>query len=120
MTIAEAALLAALPKAPSKLNLRENLEGAKDRQQYVLREMRSMKFISKQEEAAALEAEINIIAPPVYDAELGYVLDVATEKLAAILPRVPGDAVVTLTIDPKLQSRVEKRVSNASPRTVPR
>jgi penicillin-binding protein 1A len=111
MTIAEAALLAALPKAPSKLNLRENLEGAKDRQQYVLREMRSMKFISKQEEAAALEAEINIIAPPVYDAELGYVLDVATEKLAAILPRVPGDAVVTLTIDPKLQSRVEKRVS---------
>ena len=41
MTIAEAGLLAALPKAPSKLNLRDNLAGAKDRQGYVLREMRT-------------------------------------------------------------------------------
>jgi penicillin-binding protein 1A len=36
LTVAEAAILAALPKAPSKLNLRENLEGAKERQDYVL------------------------------------------------------------------------------------
>jgi len=111
MTIAEAALLAALPKAPSKLNLRENLEGAKERQHYVLKEMRAMRFITKQEEAGAREAGINIIAPPVYDPELGYVLDVATERLTAILPRVPGDAVVTLTIDPKLQARVQKRMT---------
>src|SRR3990167_3345752 len=62
MSIAEAALLAALPKAPSKLNLRENLAGAKERQHYVLKEMRGMKFISKQEEAAALIADINIIS----------------------------------------------------------
>jgi penicillin-binding protein 1A len=111
MSIAEAALLAALPKAPSKLNLRENLAGAQERQQYVLREMRNERFITKAEETAAREAPINIIAPPVYDAELGYVLDVATERLSAILPRVPGDAVITLTIDPKLQSRVQKHVT---------
>ncbi|MEQ9506346.1 MAG: PBP1A family penicillin-binding protein [Hyphomonas sp.] len=111
MTIAEAALLAALPKAPSKLNLRENLAGAQERQQYVLREMRNERFITKAEEAAARDAPINIITPPVYDAELGYVLDVATERLATILPRVPGDAVITLTIDPKLQARVQKRIA---------
>lgn len=112
ITIAEAALLAALPKAPSKLNLRENLAGAKERQQYVLHEMRGMKFITKQEEAAAIGAEITIIKPPVYDPELGYVLDIATERLTALLPRVPGDAVVTLTIDPKLQARVQKHIAD--------
>ncbi|MBU4165796.1 MAG: PBP1A family penicillin-binding protein [Alphaproteobacteria bacterium] len=112
MTIAEAALLAALPKAPSKLNLRENLEGARERQQYVLREMRAERYITKAEEAAARTAPINIIAPPVYDAELGYVLDAANERLAAILPRMPGDAVVTLTIDPELQARVQKLVAD--------
>jgi len=111
MTLPEAALLAALPKAPSKLNLRENLAGAKDRQGYVLREMRAERFITREEEKAALEAEITIIKPPVYDPELGYVLDVATERLAAVLPRVPGDAVVTLTIDPELQARVQARVT---------
>lgn len=112
MTIAEAALLAALPKAPSKLNLRENLAGAQERQQYVLREMRAERYITKAEEAAAKEAPINIIKPPVYDAELGYVLDVANERLASLLPRLPGDAVVTLTIDPKLQARVQKQITD--------
>lgn len=111
MTIPEAALLAALPKAPSKLNLRDNLAGAKERQVYVLREMRAERFITRGEEKAALEAEITIITPPVYDPELGYVLDVATERLAAVLARVPGDAVVTLTIDPQLQARVQARVT---------
>lgn len=111
MTIPEAALLAALPKAPSKLNLRENLAGAKDRQGYVLREMRAERFITREEEKAALEAEITIIRPPAYDPGLGYVLDVAAERLAAVLPRVPGDAVVTLTIDPELQARVQARVT---------
>ena len=111
MTIPEAALLAALPKAPSKLNLRENLAGAKDRQGYVLREMRAERFITREEEKAALEAEITIIRPPAYDPGLGYVLDVAAERLAAVLPRVQGDAVVTLTIDPELQARVQARVT---------
>ncbi|MFN4225293.1 MAG: transglycosylase domain-containing protein [Hyphomonas sp.] len=111
MTVAEAALLAALPKAPSKLNLRENLAGAKDRQAYVLREMRDLRFISRAEEAAAREAQITIIDPPAYDPQLGYVLDLAAERVAQILPRVPADAVVTLTIDPKLQARVQQHIA---------
>lgn len=111
MTIAEASVLAALPKAPSKLNLRENLAGARERQAYVLNEMRDLRFITREEKEAALAAEIKIIPAPVYDPELGYVLDVAAERLAATLARVPGDAVVTLTIDPKLQSKVQARIS---------
>ncbi|MGA1343365.1 MAG: transglycosylase domain-containing protein, partial [Hyphomonas sp.] len=111
ITIAEAALLAALPKAPSRLNLRENLAGAKERQAYVLREMRSERFITRQEEADALAAGISIIRAPAYDPELGFVLEAAAEQLARLVPRVPGDAVVTLTIDPRIQSRAQALVS---------
>lgn len=110
LTIEEAALLAALPKAPSRLNLRENLDGAKGRQLYVLREMESERFISKEQAAAAREAEVKIIEPPRYDPQLGYVLDIATERVRAILPRLPGDAIITLTIDPKLQAQLNTKL----------
>ncbi|MBA4226739.1 MAG: penicillin-binding protein 1A [Hyphomonas sp.] len=111
LQIHEAALLAALPKAPSKLNLRDNLEGAKSRQLYVLKEMESERYISRQEAAAAREAPINIIAAPRYDPQLGYALDIAAERLKTLLPRVPGDAVVQLTIDPKIQQKTQTLLS---------
>nr|WP_290916929.1 PBP1A family penicillin-binding protein [Hyphomonas sp. 34-62-18] len=111
LQIHEAALLAALPKAPSKLNLRENLEGAKSRQLYVLKEMESERYISKQEAAAAREAPINIIPAPRYDPQLGYALDIAAERLKTLLPRVPGDAVVQLTINPKVQQKTQTLLS---------
>ena len=111
LQIHEAALLAALPKAPSKLNLRDNLEGAKSRQLYVLKEMESERYISKQEAAAAREAPINIIAAPRYDPQLGYALDITAERLKTLLPRVPGDAVVQLTIDPKIQQKTQTLLS---------
>ncbi|MFN4185514.1 MAG: transglycosylase domain-containing protein [Hyphomonas sp.] len=111
LQIHEAALLAALPKAPSKLNLRDNLEGAKSRQLYVLKEMESERYISKQEAAAARTAEINIIEPPRYDPQLGYVLDIAAERLKTLLPRVPGDAVIQLTINPQIQQKTQTLLS---------
>ncbi|KCZ93751.1 transglycosylase domain-containing protein [Hyphomonas johnsonii] len=107
LALPEAALLAALPKAPSKLNLRDNLEGALARQSYVLTEMTDLGFITKEQAAAARETRINIIEAPVYDAQLGYVLDTAGERAKAMLPRLPGDLVVTVSIDPKVQEKVE-------------
>lgn len=111
LTIAEAALLAALPKAPSRLNLRENLGGAKSRQLYVLREMESERYISREQAAAAREEEIVIIQPPRFDPQLGYVLDAATERVRAMLPQLPGDAIVTLTIDPRIQAGVQAAIA---------
>ena len=46
ITIAEAAMLAGLPKAPSAYNPVNNPRRAKTRQQYVLRRMHDLKFIS--------------------------------------------------------------------------
>jgi len=53
LTLAESALLAGLPKAPSRYNPIANFKRAKLRQQYVLRRMRDLQLISEEELAAA-------------------------------------------------------------------
>lgn len=53
LTLAESALLAGLPKAPSRYNPLANPKRAKLRQQYVLRRMRELQFISEEELASA-------------------------------------------------------------------
>ena len=107
----ESALLAALPKAPSRLNLRDNLDGAKARRDYVLGEMLAERFISREAAEAARAAPVTIIDPPRFDPQLGYVLDLAAEQLRTLLPNVPPDAVVTLTLNTRLQQRVQARLS---------
>ncbi|OYW84224.1 MAG: penicillin-binding protein 1A, partial [Hyphomonas sp. 32-62-5] len=112
LTVAEAALLAALPKAPSKLNLRENLAGAKERQDYVLSQMVEMSFITQAEADKAKAQEIVIIDPPTYDPQLGYALDAASERVKAMLPRIPGDLVVTVSLDMDLQEKIQKQLAD--------
>lgn len=111
LRVEEVSLLAAILKAPSKLNLRENLSGAKERQRYVLSEMSNLGYITPEAAAAASVAEITIIDPPVYDDQLGYVFDTVAARIKTMLPRVPGDLVVTLTIDPDMQAAVETAVA---------
>jgi penicillin-binding protein 1A len=53
LTLAESAMLAGLPKAPSRYNPIANFKRAKLRQQYVLRRMRDLQLISEEELAAA-------------------------------------------------------------------
>ena len=53
LTLAESALLAGLPKAPSRFNPITNPKRAKFRQQYVLRRMRELQLISEEAFAAA-------------------------------------------------------------------
>jgi len=108
LEIQEAALLATLPKAPSKLNLRENLAGARERQRYVLSEMLDQGFITKEQAAKAREADVKIIDAPTYDTQMGYVIDASAERVKAMLPKLPGDLVVTVSIDTKMQESIEK------------
>ncbi|WP_273184926.1 transglycosylase domain-containing protein [Hyphomonas adhaerens] len=111
LTVAEAAILAALPKAPSKLNLRENLEGAKARQDYVLAQMVDLGFIRPAEAEKARAEDITIIAPPTYDPQLGYALDAVSERVKAMLPRIPGDLVVTVSLDIDLQEKIRAQLA---------
>ncbi|MDR3324168.1 MAG: penicillin-binding protein 1A [Zoogloeaceae bacterium] len=58
ISIAEAAMLAGLPKGPSILNPVANPKGAKNRQTYVLGRMRDLRLIDEAQYRAALEEEI--------------------------------------------------------------
>jgi len=58
LTLAECAMLAGLPQAPSRYSPYANFDLAKDRQRYVLGQMRSQGWISTAQYREALEQEI--------------------------------------------------------------
>jgi penicillin-binding protein 1A len=60
LTLEEDALLATLPKAPSKLDPRKNIEKAKDRRDWVLQRMIDEGFIEEKEGEAAMEQPIKL------------------------------------------------------------
>ncbi|HCT9233212.1 TPA: transglycosylase domain-containing protein, partial [Escherichia coli] len=60
VTTAEAAMLAGIPKAPSRFNPIANFERAKTRQAYVLGRMRSLGYITEQEYQDAMAQEIEV------------------------------------------------------------
>lgn len=115
LTLGEAALLATLPKAPSRLALDNNLEGARERQNYVLSEMVSSGYITDVERQAAYAEPVTLAEPKRAATEFGYLLDAATERIASIVPDAPGDLVITLSIDARLQRKASdvlaKRIS---------
>lgn len=108
LTLSEASLLATLPQAPSRLALTNNLTDAKQRQTYVLREMVNAGFISESQASAAAAEEVDLEEAPARDPQFGYALDAATERVNEILPSLPGDLVVTLTIDADMQARIDE------------
>jgi penicillin-binding protein 1A len=60
LTLGEAAMLAALPKAPSSYNPIANPQRAKQRQQYVLRRMKELGYIDERAHEAAAKAPIAV------------------------------------------------------------
>jgi penicillin-binding protein 1A len=58
LNLAEIAMLAGLPKAPSRFNPVVNMQRAKDRQLYVLRRMRELNFVTQGEFDAASQLPI--------------------------------------------------------------
>ncbi|GAB5458740.1 MAG: multimodular transpeptidase-transglycosylase PbpC [Henriciella sp.] len=110
LTLAEASLLATLPKAPSRLALDDNMEGAKARQAYVLSEMVDAGFITPASALIAIESDVELAPEPDTDPQFGFVLDVAMEQTSALLPELPDDLVITLTIDQELQTKVSAAI----------
>ena len=63
LTVAEAAMLAGLPKAPSAYNPITNPKRAKARQLYVLRRMHELRFITDDQFREAQNAPLNLRSP---------------------------------------------------------
>lgn len=61
LSTAEAAMLAGLPKAPSRFNPIENPKRATERQRYILRRMHEAGFIGEGELEAALKEELHYV-----------------------------------------------------------
>jgi penicillin-binding protein 1A len=106
ISIAEAAMLAGLPKAPSAFNPVANPKRAKLRQQYVLRRMHELKFIDDTQladaKAATLQIKHNVNE---FDTPADYVAEMVRQ---AVVEQFPDDAYsrgysVTTTIVRKEQ-----------------
>ena len=106
LTLAESALLAALPKAPTRLALHHGMDEALVRSRMVLNRMEAEGWITAEQKQKAL-AERPVLAPTAQpnDGDFGWALDFATaEALRMAGPNSP-DLMVRLTIDPRLQRR---------------
>lgn len=112
VTLAEAAMLAGLPKAPSTYAPTQNLLGAQRRAADVIDNLLETGEIEPFE---AHEARLNpaTVINQNTDSDLGYFFDYVAAKAKELAPAVGGDIVVTTTIDQKLQRDAEAAVAAA-------
>ena len=112
VNLAEAAMLAGLPKAPSTYAPTQNPSGAQRRASDVLDNLLEVGEITPFE---AREARQNppVIIPQNTDSDLGYFFDYAASLAKSIVSPVAGDIIVTTTIDQKLQRDAEAAVTAA-------
>ena len=112
--LSEAALLAALPKAPTRLDPTNDLEAAIARSRLVLANMRAEGWITEQQEAAALAAPPELAPQEQGEGDMGYVLDLAQSQALEQLRKAgvppPPDLIVRLTVDPRLQAEATRSV----------
>ncbi|EAU41551.1 penicillin-binding protein [Fulvimarina pelagi HTCC2506] len=105
----EAALLAGLLKAPSRLSPARDAEAAKDRADVVLAAMREENFITEAEYASA-KAEEPTKAKSYWTGAENYAADVVMEDLEDLIGEVKEDVIVETTIDLDLEKAAEKVV----------
>jgi penicillin-binding protein 1A len=106
LSLWQSAILAGLPKAPSRLNPRTAPEAAASRAVEVLEAMAETGFLTRQQAALAVE---QIRIPPRPSRESGWFADWVLDELAE---RFPGNAdlVLRTTLDLRLQALVEARL----------
>ncbi|MBB3892416.1 penicillin-binding protein 1A [Phenylobacterium haematophilum] len=105
LNLSEAALLASLPKAPSRMALHHNMDKALQRQRLVLERMRGENWISDAEMRAARAAPPKLAATALAnEGDNGYLIDYAQAEVLRMVGENSPDLNVTLTVDPRLQA----------------
>jgi penicillin-binding protein 1A len=107
LTLAEAAVLAGLVRAPSRLAPSRNPNGAERRAQIVLAAMADMKFINDDTAQAAIANPAHAVKQT-GGGSVNYVADWIMDVLDDLIGLVEHDIVVTTSIDPALQAAAEK------------
>ncbi|HEV2552921.1 MAG TPA: PBP1A family penicillin-binding protein [Bosea sp. (in: a-proteobacteria)] len=106
VTIAEAAMLAGLVQAPSRLAPNRNPEAAEKRAQLVIAAMADQGLISQNAAKTALVAPAEA-AERIGAGSVNYAADYVMDVLDDFIGAVDGDVTVLTTIDTKLQSSAE-------------
>jgi penicillin-binding protein 1A len=109
VTLSEAALLAGLLKAPSRLSPARDPKAAEARAQLVLAAMRDENMIGEKELATAMSAPATRAASYWTGSE-HYVADRIMEELPNLIGEVRSDIIVDSTIDLTLQDLAEKSI----------
>ncbi|MBZ9820763.1 transglycosylase domain-containing protein [Mesorhizobium sp. CA4] len=109
VTLSEAALLAGLLKAPSKLSPARDPKAAEERAQLVLAAMRETGKISDKEYKTALSAPATR-APSYWTGSENYVADTVMDELPDLVGDVRGDIVINTTVDLNLQKIAEQSI----------
>ncbi|MCX7359801.1 MAG: PBP1A family penicillin-binding protein [Alphaproteobacteria bacterium] len=116
LTLAEAAMLAGLPKAPSRSAPTESLERATARQHVVLAAMVDAGYITSEQRDEAIAQRIRVIERPAVERSLGYAFDLAVEQARAAVGRDVPDLVIHMTIDGDTQraaaESIRRRLGN--------
>ncbi len=107
LSLQEAALLAALPKAPTRLALTNDMDAALQRSHLVLRNMRTEGWITNEEEQAAIDSPPKLAPEAPGEGDFGYVIDMASAEAVKIAGGQAPDLVVRLSIDQSLQTQAQ-------------
>lgn len=110
LTLQEAAFLAALPQAPSRLGHKDDLSAAMARSDAILDTMGEQGWITLGQLNQARANRPKLAPPPPGDGEFGYVLDYAAAEATRIAGAGAPDLIVTLTLDPRLQAVAQDAV----------
>ena len=96
ISIAESAMLAGLPKAPSAYNPVTNFRRAKIRQEYILQRMRDLSYITPEQYQKAMAEELHIRG---LGNEFSTRADFPSEMVRQILLAQYGDAIYSQGVD---------------------
>ncbi|QKV19507.1 transglycosylase domain-containing protein [Oricola thermophila] len=109
VSLSEAALLAGLLKAPSRLSPARNPHLAEERAQVVLAAMRDQGLVSDREMTAAISRPTTRAAAYWTGSE-NYVADAVMEELPSLIGEVRQDVIVDTTVDLVLQKFAENAI----------
>ena len=114
LSVPEAAIIAGLLKAPSRLSPATRPEAAASRAILVLAAMRDAGFIDEAGHAAALQQPVTYAATDTARAETGleYAVDYALERLPPLVGHGHTGIVIETTIDAALQRRAQAAVAH--------
>ncbi|TYC54070.1 penicillin-binding protein [Rhodobacterales bacterium] len=112
LTIAEAATIAGLLKAPSRYSPARNPDLAEDRAQLVLAAMHEEGYISADEAKNALAAPAKVVRRYT-SASDNYAADWVMDMLPHYVGSIESDIIVDTTIDPSMQAAAEAALRKA-------